>query len=99
MANNLPSAHQQLNAIDATLKKACEASRVLGTFQTSPFFRTSGLGVIPKHDGGWHIIYHLSAPDGRSINDFIDPFTYSLTYCSIDDAYTIINKLGPGALL
>ena len=52
-----------------------------------------------KHDGGWRIIYHRSAPDGRSINDFIDPFTYSLTYCSIDDAYTIINKLGPGALL
>ena len=48
---------------------------------------------------GWHIIYHLSAPDGFSINDFIDPFTFSLSYCSIDDAYTIINKLGPEALL
>ena len=24
---------------------------------------------------------------------------YSLSYCSIDDAYTIINKLGPGTLL
>ena len=48
---------------------------------------------------GWHIIYHFSAPDGFSVNDFIDPFTFSLTYCSIDDAYTIINKLGPEALL
>ena len=63
-------------------------------------FRTSGLGVIPKHEGGWHIIYHLSAPDGLiiSINDFINPFTYSLTCCSLDDAYTIINKLSPRAL-
>ena len=40
-----------------------------------------------------------SVPAGHSINDFIDPLTYSLSYCSIDDAYTIINKLGPGALL
>ena len=101
LAKNLPSAHQKPNAIDATLKKECEAGCILGSFQTPPLknFCTSGLGVIPKHNRGWHIIYHLSAPDGRSINDFIDPFTYSLTYCSIDDAYTIINKLGPGALL
>ena len=88
LANNLPSAHQQPNAIDATLKKECEAGHFLGPFQTPPLkiFRTSGLGVIPKHDGGWCIIYHLSPPDGRSINDFIDPFTYSLIYCSINDA-------------
>ena len=45
------------------------------------------------------VSYHLSAPGGLSINDFIDPFICSLTYCSIDDAYTIINKLEPGALL
>ena len=63
LTNNLPSAHQQPKAIDATLKKECEAGRILGPFQTPPLknFRTSGLGVIPKHDGGWHIIYHLSA--------------------------------------
>ena len=100
-ANNLPSAHQQPNAIVATLKKECKAGRVLGPYRIPPLknFCTSGLGVLPKHDRGWRVIYHLSATDGRSINDFIDPFTYSLTYCSIDDAYTVINKLGPGALL
>ena len=98
---NLASAHQQPNAIDATLKKECEAGHILGPFQTPPFkiFHTSGLGVIPKYDGGWRIIYHLSPPDGCSISDFIDPFTCSLTFCSIDDAYTIINKLGPGIQL
>ena len=61
--------------------------------------RCSGLGTVPKHDGGWRIIYHLSAPPGISINDFIDPNSYTLSYCSVDDAYTIINKLGTGALL
>ena len=100
-ANNLLSAHQQTTVIDATLQKEYAVGRILGPFQTPPLpnFRTSGLGLVPKHDGGWRIIYHLSAPAGHSVNDFIDPFTYSLSYCSIDDAYTIINKLGPGALL
>ena len=100
-ANNLLSAHQQTTVIDATLQKECAVGRILGPFQTPPLpnFHTSGLGLVPKHDGGWRIIYHLSAPAGHSVNDFIDPFTYSLSYCSIDDAYTIINKLGPGALL
>ena len=62
-------------------------------------FHISGLGLVPKHDGGWRIIYHLSAPHGFSINDYIDSSLYLLSYCSIDDAYAIINKLGLGALL
>ena len=101
LAKNLPSAFQQPSVIDATLQKECEAGRILGPFPTPPLpnFRTSGLGLVPKHDGGWRIIYHLSAPTTDSINDFIDPLMYSLSYCSIDDAYTIINKLGPGTLL
>ena len=51
----------------------------------------SGLGLIPKHDGGWRTIYHLSVLFGNSINDFIDPDAYTLTYCTTDDAYTIVN--------
>jgi len=74
---------------------------MLGPFPAPPLtnFCTSGLGLVPKHDGGWHIIYHLSAPVGFSINDFIDPSMYSLSYCSVDDAYEFINQLGPETLL
>ena len=101
LASNLPTAYQQPDVIDATLQRECEAGRILGPFTSPPLpnFRTSGLGLVPKHDGGWRIIYHLSAPHGFSINDYIDSSLYSLSYCSIDDAYAIINKLGPGALL
>ena len=100
-AKNLSSAYQQPEVIDATLQRECEAGRILGPFPTPPLsnFRTSGLGLVPKHDGGWRIIYHLSAPLGLSINDFIDPSMYSLSYCSVDDAYAFINQLGPGTLL
>ena len=100
-ANNLPSAYQQPEVIDATLKKECEAGRILGPFPIPPLhnFRTSGLYLVPKHDGGWRIIYYLSAPIGSSINDYIYSSTYSLSYCSLDDAYAFINQLGPGTLL
>ena len=101
LASNLPTAYQQPDVIDATLQREREAGRILGPFTSPPLpnFRTSGLSLVPKHDGGWRIIYHLSAPHGFSINDYIDSSLYSLSYCSIDDAYAIINKLGPGALL
>ena len=101
LANNLLSAYQQPKVIDDTLKKECELGRILGPFESPPLpnFRTSGLGLVPKHDGGWRTIYHLSAPPTSSINDFINPDDYSLSYCSIDDAYTFINALGPGTLL
>ena len=57
------------------------------------------MGVVPKKDGTWRVIYHLSAPHSRSINDYIDPDAFSLSYCTIDDAVLFINQLGPGCLL
>ena len=78
-----------------------ETGCILGPFDLPPLPNLwySGLDAVPKHDRGWWIIYHLSAPLGFSINDFIDPNSYSLSYCSVNDAYTITNELGTGALL
>ena len=36
---------------------------------------------------------------GSSINDYINPEYYSLKYCTIDNAITILNELGPGTLM
>ena len=101
LTTNLASTSRQPEVIDAALLKECEVGRILGPFQTSPLpnFRASGLGLVPKHDGGWRVIYHLSVPVPHSINDYMDPDSYSLTYRTIDDTYSIINKLGSNALL
>ena len=87
--------------IDATLEKECQLGCILEPFKYPPLpnFQTLGLGLVPGHDGGWRIIYHLSAPPYISINDFIDPDDYSLSYFTTDDAYNFINQLGPGTLL
>ena len=100
-SKNLPSAYQQPLILDNALLQECNAGCILGPFDTPPLpdFRCSGLGLVPKHDGGWRTIYHLSAPHGNSINDYINPEDYTLSYCSVDDAYAILNLLGTGALM
>ena len=42
---------------------------------SQPRLHCSGLGAVPK-DGRWHMILHLSAPAGGSINDCIDKDQY-----------------------
>ena len=68
-ARNLPSAFTHPEAIDAELAKECAAGRIRGPFQEPPFpnLHCSGLGAVPKKDGRWRMILHLSAPAGRSI--------------------------------
>ncbi len=101
IAQHLPTAHTHAHIIDAAIAKECHACRMAGPFPTPPLtnMRCSGLGVVPKKDGGWRVICHLSAPHGRSINDSIDADAFSLTYSSVDDAISIINTLGPGSLM
>ena len=96
---NLCSAFQHEHVIDEALKKELAENRNAGPYCSSPFsnLRISGLGVIPKSDGSWRLIYHLSAPIGTSINDFIDPVSYSLQYNTLDDAIKICHTLGKNA--
>ena len=100
-ANNLQSAFSNPSVLDDALPSECKQCRILGPFNAPPLpkLRCSRLSIVPKHDDGWRTIYHLSALIGSSINDIIDPLVYTLKYCTVDDAYTIVNKLGPGILL
>ena len=100
-SRNLHSAYQHPTILDATIAEECKLGRFLGPFDKPPLpsFCSSGLGLVPKHDGGWRTICHLSAPHSSSINNHIDPELFSLTYCSVDDAYAIVNSLGTGALM
>ena len=101
IAPNLHSASLHPEVIDEALSKEVNENRIAGPYLYPPLpnLRCSGLGAVPKKDGGWHLIYHLSAPLNSSINDFIDPDTYSLQYSTIDDAIKICHEVGPGTLL
>ena len=43
----------------------------------------SPVGVVPKSDGGWRMITHLSYPKSSGINSLIDPGL--CRYASFDD--------------
>ena len=100
-ASNLTPAFQHPEVIDEALHKERIENRIAGPYTQPPFpnLICSGLGTVPKSDGSWRLIYHLSAPPGTSINDFIDPTEYSLQYHTIDDAINICCHLGRNALL
>lgn len=101
ITSNLPSADLNPGVIDDTLCRECELGRVAGPFPSPPLrnFRSSGIGLVPKKDGSWRMIHHLSAPMGQSINDFIDPEGYSLSYPSIDEAAAILVSFGRGTMM
>ena len=66
------------------LRRECVAGRVVGPLNAScfPQVHTSRFGVIPKSNqpGRWRLILDLSAPDGFSANDGVDPELCSLLY-------------------
>ena len=100
-ARNLSSAFQHTQITDREIHKECQAGRVQGPFTNPPLqnLKCSGVGVVPKKNGKWRMIHHLSAPTGQSINDFITKDAFSLHYSSVDDATNILSSLGKGALL
>ena len=95
--SNLSSAFQQPSVLDNALASECSAGCILVLFQSPlpPNLHCSGL----ENNSGWCTIYHLSVPHRSNINEFIDPEQYSLSYYSVDDAFTIVNTLGKGATM
>ena len=86
---------------DEFLAKECLAGRTAGSYSQPPLpnLHYSGLGVVPKKDGDWRVICHLLAPTSKNTKDFIDQAFYSLHYCTIDAALTIINAHGPNSII
>lgn len=63
-----------------------------------PFY-SSPVGLVPKSDGGWRRIHHLSHPAGNSINDWISPDSSRLAYTSRTDFINLVLLAGRGSLL
>ena len=89
---NLASASLHPDIITAELERECSKGHVAGPFPTPPLsnLQCSGVGVVPKKNGSWRMIMHLSAPTSTSINDYINKEDYSLRYSTIDEATKLI---------
>ena len=97
----LISATQHPDVVSANLQKEVNLGQVAGPYPAPPLanFQCHPMGVIPKkHSSDWQTIYHLSYPQGNSINDHIAKDPYSPSYVRVDDAIHILQSRDRGPL-
>ena len=98
---NLKSAVERPEILQEKIDKEISQGRVAGPFKHLPMpnLQISPLGLVPKKDGDFRLIHHLSYPQDQSINSGIEDKHCTVHYSSIDDAVRLVNGLGPGSFL
>lgn len=99
LSKNLPLALLDLEIIDNKLAHDLKLGRVVEVKNPTYLFISSPLGLVPKHDGGFRKIYHLSFPNGSSVNDCIAEEACLLSYISLHDIFHKILVAGRHAAL
>ena len=100
-SKNLHSALSNASAVTEAISKELSRGHVAGPFTKAPFenLHCSPLGAVPKKDGSYLLIIDISSPPGRSINEGISKDNYSVVFSRFDDAVTMVQCLGIGALM
>lgn len=100
-SKNLLSAVRHSDILQEKIDKEVFEGRVAGRFQFSPMhnLHTSPIGVVPKADGDWQMIMHLSHPPATSINHNVDPIHTSVKYTSCDTVVQTVRQRGRGAVI
>lgn len=99
--SNLVSATEHTEVLQEKIHKEVLEGRMAGPFDHPPLhnLHVSPIGVVPKADGGWRMITHLSYPPSNSINHHIDPVHTSVKYTSFDTVVQTISLLGKGTFI
>jgi hypothetical protein len=98
ISTNLQTTALSLDTLTKGLDKDILLRRVTIATPVLPYI-CSLLGLVPKHDGGWRKIHHLSYPRTRSVNTNI-PDDYSLIlYSTVQDVLDIVRKARKGCFL
>ena len=103
-SHNLASATSNPQAALAKIEKEVKLGRVRGPFRNIsdtglPSLVISPIGLIPKAEGGFRLIHHLSHPWGRGINAFISDEDAHVSYARFDDAILFLTISGPNTLM
>lgn len=98
---NMISAEEHAVELHEKINKEIKLGRILGPFPCPPIsnLRCNPVGILPKKQGGWRMISNLSYPVGNSINDHIDQQYCSVSYSTFDQALSLIQEMGEGALM
>lgn len=93
ISKNLSSARNDPITIQSKLDEDLRLGRVIPTSSNHPFI-CSPLGLVPKSDGNFRRIHHLSYPPGTSVNDSISEEASYLTYTTFDDVLALVLQAG-----
>ena len=97
---NMQSAFAQGQVVDQMMAAEVAAGRLIAV--PSPAgVHTNPIGLIqkPHKPNKFRLIVDLSAPQGASVNDGIDPSLCSLMYATVDQAAKLARQAGRGALM
>ena len=92
-SKNLSSASLDPKTIQVQLDSDLADGRVTRV-RPGTHFISSPLGLVPKHDGGFRRIHHLSHPEGNSVNDYIPAHYAALTYTRLAEVLNAISHSG-----
>ena len=98
-SKKLPSALIQPDVIDQNIASNLALGRIIEIDAPTNHFISSPLGLVPKHDGGFRKIHHLSYPHGSSVNDYIASEASTLSYSSLQNVFQQIVNAGRHAVL
>ena len=93
-AHKLPSAYKHPTVVDNALSKEVAEHKIAGPFHSITYTVQESASSRKRTVDGNHRI--LSAPNGLSINDFIDLHDYYLQYTRVDD--TIQGRIQGGVM-
>ncbi len=93
---------QLVSAVTLRISSEVQIGRLVGPLPPYlfPLIHTSPIGLVPKpHSDKFRMIVDLSAPRGHGVNDGIGEESCSLRYASVDQAVSLILRLGQGTKL
>jgi hypothetical protein len=103
-SKNHRSALKQVDVITKSIQSEIDKGRIkeIPALPSDRHF-CSPIGLVPKMtDGvqtGWKLIFDLSSPEHRSVNDGIPPRYGSIVYETLQDAIRLVARAGRGAVM
>ena len=89
--------------VSEAIRKEIEQGRIREIPTLPEHYYCSPIGLVPKKtDGnqtGWRLIFDLSCPPGKSVNDNIPKSYGALTYETLQHAIKLVAKVGQGAVM
>ena len=99
LSANLPTANEAPEVLLQDLHEQQRLNRLTRVNIIPQSFISSPLGLVPKGDGRWRRIHHLSHPRGKSVNCHIPEAWEALEYTTFDDAIDVLLAQGPACCL